>query len=229
MEPYITLDNVCVRYKKSGSILRRSQYFEVLKSISLAIYPGETLGVVGRNGAGKSSLLKVISGVIKPDSGKVINSGVSVSLLALKAGFDMNLTGRDNAIFSGMLQGFSRQMVEDNLIKIEKFTEIGDYFYEPMRTYSSGMLARLGFSVSTIISPDVLLIDEVLSVGDQYFKEKAERTMAAKIQSNQTVILVSHSADLIKRLCDRAIFIEGGEIVIEGEPNTVIEEYSKSP
>lgn len=208
--PLISMRNVSVRYKRSGNILRKAQYYEALKSISMDIFPGETLGVLGQNGAGKSTLLRVILGVIKPDFGSIVNHDASVSLLALQAGFDTNLSGEDNAILSGMLHGYSRKEVEARLSDIKEFSELGAYFYEPVRTYSSGMRARLGFSVSTITSPDVLLVDEVLSVGDKRFKEKAESVMVEKIKSNQTVVFVSHSRGQILKLCDRAIVIENG-------------------
>lgn len=225
MKPIISLQDVAVRYKRSGNVFRRRSYFDALKSITLDIYPGETLGILGRNGAGKSTLLRVISDVIRPDSGKLINHGVSVSLLALQAGFDTNLNGRDNAILSGMLLGYSRHDVQARLNDIHEFSELGDFFFEPVRTYSTGMRARLGFSISTIISPDVLLVDELLSVGDMHFKEKAERTMIAKIQSQQTVVLVSHSHQQIARLCDRAVLINEGVSFASGEPHEVIRLY----
>jgi len=225
MEPIISLQNVAVRYKRSGNILKRKSYFDALKSINLDIYPGETLGILGRNGSGKSTLLRIISGVIRPDQGNVINRGVSVSLLSLQVGFDPNLSGRDNTILSGMLQGYSRKMIEEKLDEIIEYSELGDFFFEPVRTYSTGMRARLGFSITTIISPDVLLVDEVLSVGDQHFKEKAERTMIQKIQSQQTVVLVSHSHQQIARLCDRAVLIEDGISFASGDPREVLSLY----
>jgi len=227
MEPIITLQDVGVRYKRSGNVFRRKNYHEALKSVSFDIYPGETLGILGRNGAGKSTLLRVISGIIKPDKGKLINRGASVSLLALHAGFDDNLSGRDNAILSGMLQGYTRKEVIAHLDEILEYSELEDFFDEPIRTYSTGMRARLGFSITTIISPDVLLVDEVLSVGDKQFKEKAERTMLAKIQSQQTVVLVSHSQSQILRLCDRALHIDHGSSVISGEPAEVLKVYEE--
>ncbi len=227
MQPVISLQDVAVRYKRSGSIFQRSSYFDALKSIFLDIYPGETLGILGRNGAGKSTLLRVISGVIRPDHGKVINRGASVSLLALQAGFDQNLNGRDNAIFTGMLQGFSRREVEARLDEIHEYSELGDFFYEPVRTYSTGMRARLGFSISTIISPDVLLVDEVLGVGDKHFREKAERSMAAKIHSQQTVVLVSHSHQQIARLCDRAVLVDQGISFAVGTPHQILAVYEE--
>lgn len=227
MKAVISLQDISLRYKRSGNVFRRKSYFDVLKSISLDIYPGETLGILGRNGAGKSSLLKIISGIIRPDQGEVINHGVSVSLLALQAGFDPNLSGQDNAVLSGMLQGYSRRQVQAQLDNIHEYSELGDFFFEPVRTYSSGMRARLGFSITTTISPDVLLVDEVLSVGDQHFKQKAERTMLEKIQSQQTVVLVSHSHQQIARLCDRAVLIDNGISFASGDPQKVLGIYEE--
>ena len=227
MKPVISLQEVGIRYKRSGSIFSRTSYFDALKSVSFDIFPGETLGILGKNGAGKSTLLRVISGIIKPDNGKLINCGVSVSLLALQAGFDPNLSGRDNAILSGMLQGYSLREVEANIDKIHEYSELGDFFYEPIRSYSTGMRARLGFSITTIICPDVLLVDEVLGVGDQHFKQKAELTMVAKTQSQQTVVLVTHSHQQIARLCDRAVLIDDGISFASGEPGEILELYEE--
>jgi len=227
MDPIISLNNVAVRYKLNGSIFKAKSYFNALKSVSLDIYPGETLGILGRNGAGKSTLLRIISGVIKPDQGGVINRGVNVSLLALQAGFDPNLSGRDNAIFGGMLLGYSRREAQSRLDEIQEYSELGDFFLEPVRVYSSGMMARLGFSISIINSPDVILLDEVLSVGDKHFKQKAERTMISKIQSEQTVVLVSHSHHQIARLCDRAVLIDDGISFASGDPGEILKLYEK--
>ena len=227
MEPIISLQNVAVRYKRSGNVFKKKSYYDALKSINLDIYPGETLGILGRNGSGKSTLLRIISGVIRPDQGNVINRGASVSLLSLQVGFDPNLNGRDNTILSGILQGYSRKMIESKLDEIIEYSELGDFFFEPVRSYSTGMRARLGFSITTIISPDVLLVDEVLSVGDQHFKEKAERTMMQKIQSQQTVVLVSHSHQQIARLCDRAVLIDEGISFASGDPRKVLSIYTE--
>lgn len=205
----ISLQNVGVRYKRRGGIFRKTEYFQALENINIDIYRGETLGVVGRNGAGKSTLLRVISGIIKPDSGKVVNYGVTASLLALQAGFDPELPGKDNAIMSGMLMGYTRAQIELLLPKIQEFSEIKEFFDEPVKTYSSGMRARLGFSVAVFATPDVLLLDEILSVGDKEFREKAEAEMMKKINSAQTVILVSHSEGQVNRVCDRVLAIGG--------------------
>jgi len=225
MSAIISLQNVGVRYKQGGSLIRQRRYLQALSSVSIDIYAGETLGIVGANGAGKSTLLRLISGVIKPNSGWIENRGVSVSLLALQAGFDPNLSGRDNAILSGMLQGCSRKTVENQLEDICEYSELGDFFDRPVRIYSTGMRARLGFSIATIINPDVLLIDEVLGVGDKHFREKAEASMLLKIRSKQTVVIVSHSMAQISRLCDRAVLINGGISCATGEPSEVLEMY----
>jgi len=211
-EPLISMIDVGIRYKRKGNVFKRPSYFDALKSINLEINPGESLGILGRNGAGKSTLLRVISGILRPDHGTMINNGHSVSLLALQAGFDPVLTGRENAVLSGMLQGLSRREVTSRLDEIHEYSEIGDFFDEPVRTYSTGMCARLGFSIATITRPDVLLIDEVLSVGDQEFRKKSERTLAKRIRSGQSVVLVTHSLAQSQLLCDRVVRIEDGVI-----------------
>jgi ABC-type polysaccharide/polyol phosphate transport system ATPase subunit len=214
-EVFLSLRDVSVRFRMSGSA-SQSGYVEPLKGISLDVHAGETLGILGANGAGKSTLLKIMSGALRPDSGKVINRGASVALLALQAGFDSNLSGRDNAIFGGMLLGYSRREVILRLEEVKAYSELGDFFDEPVRKYSTGMSSRLGFAISTVISPDVLLVDEVLSVGDAHFKNKAERTMMHKIAAGQTVVLVSHSRGQIANLCDRCVILDQG-LLIHGE------------
>jgi ABC-type polysaccharide/polyol phosphate transport system ATPase subunit len=212
---FLSLRDVGVRFNMSGKA-SKSGYIEPLKGISLDVRAGETLGVLGANGAGKSTLLKIMSGALRPDHGEVINQGASVALLALQAGFDSNLSGRDNALFGGMLLGHSRKAVLQRLEEVKDYAELGDFFDEPVRTYSSGMASRLGFAISTVISPDVLLVDEVLSVGDAHFKKKAERTMMQKIAAGQTVVLVSHSRGQIANLCDRCVILNQGAL-LKGE------------
>jgi homopolymeric O-antigen transport system ATP-binding protein len=212
-DPHISLIDVGVRYRRRGNILKRSSYYQALQGVNLEINPGETLGILGRNGAGKSTLLRVISGILKPDSGRVINNNCTVSLLALQAGFDPVLNGRENAVLSGMLQGVSRRDMHRKLDEINDYAELGEFFDEPVRTYSTGMRARLGFAIATITRPDVLLIDEVLSVGDQEFRKKSERTIAQKIRSGQTVLLVTHSIPQAELLCNRIVTISEGTIM----------------
>lgn len=204
----ISLDEVGVRYKRRGGLFRKPEYFQAIENVSFDIYKGETLGIIGRNGAGKSTLLKIIAGIILPNSGRIVNHGVTASLLTLQAGFDPELPGTDNAILSGMLMGYTRQQVESLMDEITEFSELGDFMFEPVKTYSSGMKARLGFSVAMYMTPDVLLLDEVLSVGDKHFKKKAETEMMKKLHSDQTVLLVSHSESQVNRLCDRQIALQ---------------------
>ena len=222
MEALLTLEEVALYYRQSGPLFAPKKTHVALKSISFKLYRGETLGVLGRNGAGKSTLLRVLSGVLKPDAGTITNHGASISLLSLHAGFNINLCGRDNAIISSMMQGRNCRLTDSELASICEYAELGEFFDMPVRTYSTGMRARLGFAISNLLHPDILLIDEVLGVGDAEFRKKAERTMVAKILSDQTVVLVSHAEQQIKRLCDRVLVIEDGIVVASGYPEEVL-------
>jgi lipopolysaccharide transport system ATP-binding protein len=221
----VSLRDVGVCYKQARSVFG-SGYFDALTSVSIDLFPGDSLGVLGNNGVGKSTLLRVLAGIIKPDKGEVlIDDNTSVALLALQAGFDVQLNGVANAILSGMLLGYSRKEVEDKLSDIIAFSELGGAINKPVKTYSAGMRARLGFSVAYYMNPDVLLIDEVLGVGDAVFRKKATRAMEEKIQSEQTVVLVSHQTGLIKQLCNRAVWLEDGCTKMEGDSKTVGDAY----
>ena len=210
--PVISVRDMGVRYKRAGSLFQRTRYYQVFEGLNFELHRGETLGIVGRNGAGKSTLLRALAGIIQPDSGQVVNHGVSVALLALQAGFDGELPGTDNAVLSAMLLGYTRRQALDRLDQIAEFAELGEFMLEPVKTYSSGMRARLGFSVAMFLSPDVLLLDEVLSVGDKAFRKKAEREMTKKMHSDQTVVLVSHSEQVIQRNCDRVYALPGQSV-----------------
>lgn len=223
-EIIISVKNIRVAYRQRRSFFRH-KYFEALKDVSFDVRKGETLGVIGRNGAGKSTLLKVLSGIYLPDSGLIDNKARKTSLLTLQAGFDADLCGRDNARLSGMLMGYDKRFVESKLDDIEQYSELGDFFYSPIKTYSTGMKARLGFAVATYLTPEVLLVDEVLGVGDAKFKEKAAKTIEDMILSDQTVILVSHSAGAMSKLCDRIVWIEEGVVKAEGDPDKILEKY----
>lgn len=202
----ISLKNISVIYRQHGSFFKKGADFYALKNISLDLYRGEILGVIGKNGAGKTTLLKVIAGIIKPDAGTIVNNGVSVSLLALQAGFDPELSGADNVILGGMLLGYSKAQVLAQLENIKSFSGLENFMQQPIKTYSSGMRTRLGFSLAMYMSSDVLLLDEVLSVGDKEFRAKAERAMVTKMSSlQQTVVFVSHSEQQVVRLCDRVL------------------------
>ncbi len=215
---------VSLSYRKRKSFFRHDIY-KVLEPITFSIYKGETLGIIGRNGCGKSSLLKLLAGIYSPNSGKVYDDNISVSLLSLSLGFDGELTGWDNALLSGMLLGFSKRHVLSVLNDVVDFSELRSFIQEPIKTYSSGMRMRLGFSLALYLKPDVLLIDEVLGVGDAHFRKKAELAMKEKINSDATVVLVSHSAKQVTSLCDRVIWLENGAIKLAGEPEYVVSEY----
>lgn len=198
-----------------------------LKDVSFSLRRGESLGIVGRNGSGKSTLLKILSGVFHPDTGVVSSHVNRVSLMTLSLGFDNLLTGRNNAIFGGMLLGFSRREVEGRLEKIKAFSGLGDSFDQPVRSYSSGMASRLKFAVAINLEPDVMLLDELLAVGDVGFRKQAAKIMQGKIASHQTTVLVSHNAGDIERLCDRALLLEQGEIVAMGSTEEVLRDYKQ--
>lgn len=203
----ITLDGVGVSFPRQA-LLRRGEPFWALENVSFDVREGETLGVIGRNGAGKTTLLKVLAGILKPERGKLINTGHRVAMLSLQLGFLPNLDGRDNAMLSGILMGLTRAQVRARLGRIVEFAELGDFIDEPVATYSAGMRARLGFAVALECDPDVVLIDEILGVGDADFRAKSVAAIEGLIRSNKTVVLVSHNADTIERLCERAVWIE---------------------
>jgi len=202
--------------------------YQALKSISLNISLGETLGVIGFNGSGKSTLLKILARIYKPDEGSIIFNAQKISLLSLSLGFDPRLSGFDNAILSSMLLGATLNEAKQKVGQILDFSELGEFAHHPVRTYSSGMRARLGFSVALNMHADVLLIDEALAVGDANFKAKSERAIVKRLTSSQTVVLVSHSAAQINRLCDRAVWIDKGKILLAGEADFVTKKYSEA-
>lgn len=208
-EPLITLDSVFCSFILRQGMFRRKR-FTALKNISFTLYRGESLGIIGRNGAGKSTLLKIISGIYRPDKGTVtFHTKVSASLLSLQAGMDPELPGKMNAVLSAMLLGFSRKEALDKLDEIICFAELEEWIHEPLKTYSTGMRARLGFAVSLQMSPDILLIDEVLGVGDQQFRIKSMQAMKEKIASaDQTIVFVSHTTSQVAELCNRVAWID---------------------
>lgn len=223
--PLLSLDGVGLAFRKGGLRIGPRHPFWVLKDICFDVYPGETLGVIGRNAAGKSTLLRLIAGIIEHDRGTFVNYGYSVALLSLQTGFVPYLTGRENAILSGILLGLRRSEVEAKMEAIVDFSELGDFIDQPLGTYSSGMRARLGFSVAYQVEPDILLIDETLGVGDEEFKVKSTRAMHERIRSDKTIILVSHMPATIRELCDRAVWIEEGVTRAVGEVSAVTHAY----
>lgn len=223
-QPIISVRNVGVTYERKG--LFNSTRYEALKDVTFDLHHGESLAVLGRNGAGKSTLLQLLAGVLQPDRGELINRGVQAQLLTLQVGFDPKLTGRDNAILSGILLGRRRRQVEKQLDEIFAFAELEEFMNAPLSTYSAGMKARLGFAVSAYMEPDVLLIDEVLAVGDAAFQCKSKKVMEDKIASDKTVVLVSHSVEMIKKYCNRAVWIDKGISRMEGEVSEVAQAYA---
>jgi len=225
--PLISLTDVGFTYRTLSGLFSIEKY-QALKSINLDINPGETLGIIGSNGSGKSTLLKVLARIYKPDEGKIEYRAKKISLLSLALGFDARLSGFDNAILSSMLLGATLKEAKERVSGILDFSELGEFTSHPVRTYSSGMRARLGFSVALNMKADVLLIDEALAVGDAKFKAKSEKAIVERVTSSQTVILVSHSGAQINRLCDRAVWIEKGEIVFSGETEVVTKMYAEA-
>jgi ABC-2 type transport system ATP-binding protein len=209
------------------TILRKIKHknFLALNNINLSICKGEIFGIIGRNGAGKSTLLKVISRVLYPTSGRVWINGIVSPLLELGAGFHPELTGIENIFLNGSLLGRSRKEIKEKLEEILEFSEIGDFINAPIRTYSSGMVARLGFSIATAWTPDILILDEVLSVGDAAFQKKCEFKMQSLIKGDSTVLLVSHAPQLISDMCSRAVLLDHGQIIASGTGPTISEQY----
>lgn len=228
--PLIELQNVGLCYRSNHIFYaKRRGRFWALDDVSLSVYPGETLGVIGRNGAGKSTLLKTIAGILKPDRGQVILRAERIALLSLQIGFVPHLTGKENIVLSGLLLGYSRREIKNRMPDIIAFAELGNFIHQPIDTYSTGMRARLGFAIAFYTNPDVLLVDETLGVGDANFKKKSTQKMKERIQSNHTVVLVSHNAKVIGELCDRVVWVENGRSLMEGETATVLEAYAKAP
>ena len=225
MDTVCKLNGVSVTYD-ARVLLGRHDVPKVVDDATLEIFQGETLGIVGRNGCGKSTLLRVLSGVMAPYEGSIwMRPGLTVALLSLGLGFKSQLSGRDNAILAAMLQGATKSEALGALDRIEAFSELGEYFYLPVKTYSSGMRARLGFSTGIITEVDLLLIDEVLAVGDAGFREKAEAAVTGRMLGNQTVVFVSHSATQVRRLCERVVWMDQGRIVEVGDSGEVTKRY----
>ena len=201
--------------------------FFALNDIELQVKRGEILGIVGMNGSGKSTLLKIVAGIIPPTSGEVIVTGNVVPLLELGAGFNPEFTGLENIYFFNSILGFSRRETEKVLDKILDFAEIGDFIYQPLKTYSSGMKARLSFAVSVNINPDILIIDEILSVGDELFKRKSFAKIEEFFKAGKTILFVSHAVQNINQLCNRAIMIYNGRIILDGSPKFITMNYQK--
>ena len=200
--------------------------FVAVKGISFYVREGEILGIIGKNGSGKSTTLNALAGIFSPDSGSIDLNGHSISLLSIGVGFIREMTGRENITLSGMLLGFTEEQVKAKEQEIIDFAEIGEFIDMPVRTYSSGMYSKLAFSITAILETDIMLIDEVLSVGDQKFKKKSYEKMKNLISNkDRTVVIVSHSIETLKQLCDTVMWMHDGQIKRIGEPGPVLEEY----
>ncbi|MBQ7860700.1 MAG: ABC transporter ATP-binding protein [Clostridia bacterium] len=201
--------------------------FWALKDVSFKIEKGDRVGVLGFNGAGKSTLLKTIAGVLKPTTGSVRVSGVIAPLLELGAGFDPNYSGAENIYLYGATMGFSRKFIDEKFDEIVEFSELEEFMDAPLKSYSSGMRSRLGFAIATAVQPDVLILDEVLSVGDAAFRAKSEQRVLDMMTEGVTVLFVSHSTESVKRICNKAIILTKGQLVAEGEVNEICEIYTE--
>jgi lipopolysaccharide transport system ATP-binding protein len=206
----------------------RFQEFFALKHINLEVEKGESWGFVGKNGSGKSTLLKLVTGILRPYEGEVAVSGTVAPLLELGAGFDNELTGRENILMNGLLLGMTEKQVQDNFEDIVEFSELADFLDVPVKNYSSGMKSRLGFSVATCARADILIADEVLSTGDRNFQKKCEARMQQLLDGGTTLLFVSHSADAVRRMCRKAMWLDHGEVRMTGETEEVLQAYEKA-
>ena len=212
--------------KLKGEKLRFNEFW-ALKDVSFELKKGERLGILGLIGAGKSTLLKVIAGVYKPTKGSVQRYGHMAPMIELGAGFDPNYTGRENIFLYGSVLGFSKEFLMSKYDEILEFSELGEFIDVPIKNYSSGMKARLGFSIATVVEPEILILDEVLSVGDAKFRKKCEKKMKKMFDHGVTVLFVSHSLAQVKRLCNKAIILEHGQLIAKGDIDDVVEIYEK--
>ncbi len=223
---YRTMEPVRLKSLFKGG--KRVSVEQAVKGISFDIYKGEIVGLIGQNGSGKSTTLRCLAGIISPDEGAVNLFGNSVSLLAIGVGFQKELTGRVNIMLSGLLMGFSEKEIEAKMDEIIEFSELGKYIDKPVSSYSSGMHSRLAFAITATLDTEILLIDEIFSVGDARFKKKSRAKMQELIMDkDRTVIMISHSLDSLSSMCDRIIWLHQGEIKMIGEPKEVLEKYNE--
>lgn len=238
----IQADNITVCYRMSHDkiksikeylvalIKHKLQYeeFYALRGVSFHVNKGEVIGIVGKNGAGKSTLLKVIAGILRPTEGSVAVRGNVVPMLELGSGFDSDLTGRENIFLNGAILGYSEEFLKERYNDIVEFSELGSFIDIPVRNYSSGMMMRLAFAIAAQVNPDVLIVDEILAVGDAEFQEKSYARMMELMSHGTTVLLVSHNIEQIRRLCDRVIWLDHGTVLADGDTNEVCDRYMAS-
>lgn len=238
----IQVNNITVRYKIANDRVSSLKEFVIKKikksitekdflaldNVSFTVEKGDVVGVVGRNGAGKSTLLKVVSGIQKPASGNIVLNGRVVPMLELGAGFDMELSGKENVYLNGAVLGYSKEFLDEKYNDILEFSELGDFINMPVRNYSSGMVARLAFSIASMVNPEILIVDEVLSVGDENFQRKSKNRMIELMSGGSTVLFVSHNIKQIEEICNKAIWLEHGKVVMTGPSDVVCAEYKKS-
>lgn len=212
---------------KRGAV-KKANVVRAVNNVSFDVKQGEIIGIVGRNGSGKTTLLRSIAGIFQPDEGTIDTFGNRVSLMAIGIGFNPNNTGRENILKSGMLLGCSLDYVKSHMDEIIEFSELGDFIDRPVRTYSSGMYSKLSFSVTAILDTDIMLVDEVLSVGDEHFRQKSFKKMEELMRSDRTVIIVSHATNTLQQFCDRVLWINDGEYMMMGKTEEVLAQYDKS-
>lgn len=233
----IEVNNVSISYRILNSVSirktlfhkkQRNEVFEAVKNVSFSVEEGGILGIIGKNGSGKSTLLRSMAGVFSPNEGTIDLHGHSVSLMALGVGFKPELTGRANVMLSGLLLGFSEKEVEDRMDEIIEFAELGEFINRPVRTYSSGMHSKLAFAITAMLETDIMLVDEVLSVGDERFRQKSMEKMRQLIMDkDRTVVIVSHDIPILKELCNQVLWLHDGEMKEIGSPQIVLGHYEK--
>lgn len=207
--------------------VKRADIIRAVNDISFTVEKGKILGIVGRNGSGKTTLLRSIAGIFRPDEGYIDTKGNRVSLMAIGIGFNASNTGRENILKSGMLLGCELDYVKDHMDEIIEFSELGDFIDRPVRTYSSGMYSKLSFAVTAILDTDIMLVDEVLSVGDEHFRKKSYAKMEELMMSNRTVLIVSHATETLKKFCDNILWINDGKFMELGETEEVLKDYDE--
>ncbi|WP_270566740.1 ABC transporter ATP-binding protein [Clostridium beijerinckii] len=238
----IKVDNVCMTYKMSYDRIKsikeylmtfikgklKYEEFHALKNVSFEVNKGEVVGIIGRNGAGKSTILKVISGILKPTKGAITVDGNIVPMLELGSGFDHDLTGRENIFLNGAILGYSKEFLLEKYDEIVAFSELGKFIDVPIRNYSSGMLMRLAFSIATVVNPEILIVDEILAVGDDKFQEKSKGRMLELMSGGTTVLFVSHSLIQIREMCSKVVWLENGTVKMCGNAKEICDQYERN-